>query len=281
MNRHRAENNSFCSLNVFKNHKTVRKFFIKQIRPINQFRGMCSGQQMKRILFLRSGTDDSYEQASRDLGYKSYTINPIQKEFINLDNLAEKMTTMDFDAIVFTSQTSLEALVLVRSQELPVNLPVYVVGKATAQCARNLGFKNVIGENSGSSKNLASVILSENKTRTRFLFPGASKLIGGLKEPLETAGHELEILPVYQTTSRGQNDLQSEMNKIDSVDVAVYFSPSGVESIHHLILDRWPNIRTIAIGQSTAKSLPADKCEIAPSPDLEGNFLSMKNQVET
>jgi len=231
---------------------------------------MCSGHQAKRILFLRSGTDDSYEKASRDLGFESHTINPIQKEFINIDKLAKVMAALEFDALVFTSQTSVEALARMNPQELPLTLPVYVVGKATAQCARNLGFKNVIGEKSGSSKNLATVILSENKTQSRFLFPGASKLIGGLKEPLETAGHHLEIIPVYQTTSRAQNDLQDEINQIDLVDVAVYFSPSGVDSIHHLISNRWPNIRTIAIGQSTAKSLPADKCEIAPSPDLEG-----------
>lgn len=231
---------------------------------------MCSGHQVKRILYLRSGTDDSYEKATRDLGFKSYTINPIQKEFINLDKLAKTLATLEFDAIVFTSQTSVEALTLIEPQELPLTLPVYVVGKATAQCARNLGFKNILGENSGSSKNLANVILSENKSQSRFLFPGASKLIGGLKESLETAGHHLEIFPVYQTTSRAQNELQDEINQIDLVDVAVYFSPSGVDSIHHLISNRWPNIRIIAIGQSTAKSLLADKCEIAPSPDLEG-----------
>ena len=242
---------------------------------------MCTGHQVKRILFLRSGTDDLYEKASRELGFTSYTINPIQKQFINLDKLTEKLTTLDFDALVFTSQTSVEALSLISSQQLPLNLTVYVVGRATGQSARKLGFKNILGENSGSSKNLANVILSENKTLTRFLFPGASKLIGGLKEPLETAGHQLEILPVYQTTSRSQNELQAEICQIDMVDVAVYFSPSGVESIHNLILDRWPNIRTIAIGQSTAKSLPADKCEIAPSPDLEGNFCLYKNQIET
>ena len=233
---------------------------------------MCSGHQVKRILFLRSGTDDSYENASRDLGFKSHTINPIQKEFINLEKLATKMASMEFDALVFTSQTSVEALAHIKPQELPLTLPVYVVGKATAQCARNLGFKNILGEKSGSSKNLAAVILSENKTQSRFLFPGASKLIGGLKEPLEAAGHHLEIIPVYQTTSRAQNELQDEINQIDIADVAVYFSPSGVDSIHHIISNRWPNIRTIAIGQSTAKSLPADKCEIAPSPDLEGIF---------
>jgi len=231
---------------------------------------MCSGHQTKRILFLRSGIDDSYEKASRDLGFKSYTINPIQKEFINLDKLAEKISNFDFDALILTSQTSAEALALISPQELPITIPVYVVGKATAQYARKIGFKNILGEDSGSSKNLASVILSGSKAQTRFLFPGASKLIGGLKKPLETAGHLLEILPVYMTTSRAQNELQNEITNIDFVDVAIYFSPSGVEAIDHLISDRWPNIRTIAIGQSTAKSLPADKCEIAPSPDLEG-----------
>lgn len=233
---------------------------------------MCSGHKSKRILFLRSGTDNSYEKASADLGFRSYTINPIQKEFINLDKLNEIISKADFDAFIFTSQTSVEALTYLSGQVLPLTIPVFVVGKATAKSAQNLGFVNIHGENSGSSKNLANEILAEFKSPSRFLFPGASKLIGGLKEPLEAAGHHLELLPVYKTTSRGSDDLQNELDKIDHADVAVYFSPSGVESIHHLISERWPNIHSIAIGQSTAKNscLLADKCDIAPSPDLEG-----------
>lgn len=254
-----------------KTTKPSSKIFHQTNSTNQQFRRMCSGHHVKRVLFLRSGTDDSYEKASRDRGFKPYTINPIQKEFINLDQLTERITTLEYDALVLTSQTSVEALTLIDSRALPLSLPVFVVGQATARCARNLGFKYIFGENSGSSKNLANVIQSENKKQSRFFFPGARKLTGGLKESLETAGHHLDIMPVYETRSRAKNDLRVEINNIDThVDVAVYFSPSGVESIHHLIMNRWPNIRTVAIGQSTAKSLPVDKCVVAPTPDLEG-----------
>lgn len=225
---------------------------------------MCA--QTKRILFLRSGTSNVYEEASAQLGYQTYTINPIQKKFINLEKLADKLSCGGFDGLIFSSQTSVEAFRSI--PDIDFKLPVYAVGKATAQSARNLGFKCIIGEDSGSSTNLANVILTRCTSPNRLLFPGADKLIGGLKEPLENAGHYLEILPVYKTTSRVTIDLQNELEDISHVDVAVYFSPSGVESIHGLISDRWPNIRSIAIGQSTAKLL-AD-CIISPSPDVEG-----------
>jgi len=231
---------------------------------------MC-GYHAKRILFLRSGTDDSYEDAANKLGYQTYTINPIEKKFINIDKLADRITSQHFDGFVFTSKTSIDALNCIPNLNLDsnlLNMPVYTVGKATAQCARTFGFKFVHGEEAGSSKNLTNVILEKCKCPSRLLFPGATKLIGGLKEPLEAAGYSLDVLPVYSTTSRDSNELKIELEKIDRIDVAVYFSPSGVESIQSLISDRWPAICSIAIGQSTAKML-AD-CIISPSPDVKG-----------
>lgn len=267
-----AENNtpsvrSKCLQNPFsKNFSSNQMINLK-----TQFRRMMCGHQAKRILFLRSGTDDSYERAANEIGYQSYTINPIEKKFINIDKLADKITSRGFDGFVFTSKASIEALSCIPDLNLDSTLwdiPVYTVGKATAQCARTLGFKFVHGEEAGSSKNLSNVILEQCKP-SRLLFPGASKLIGGLIEPLEAVGYQIEVLPVYSTTARDPIQLKIELEKLENqIDVVVYFSPSGVDSIQSLISDRWPAICSIAIGQSTAKML-AD-CIISPSPDVKG-----------
>jgi len=231
---------------------------------------------MTHVLFLRSGKDDSYEKLASDAGFKCFSFSPIEFVFTveSLQvQLAEHLTR--YSGIVFTSPRAIQAFssVLNETGFSPANYskPVFVVGKATGKAARNLGFSQILGENSGDATRLAPVIAEYPFTTTRaeLLFPGATKLIGGLEKLLIPHNIALHIIPVYKTLARTENDLRGEIDSInEEIDVVVYFSPSGIDSVHSLVSERWPNIQTIAIGNTTGSCLT--NSYIAKSPNPEG-----------
>lgn len=154
---------------------------------------------------------------------------------------------------------------------LPDDYKIFVVGKATGEAARNAGFKNILGENSGDAVRLAPIIsdaFQENKSKIKLLFPGAATKIGGLAEKISPI--IVVDLPVYETLSRSEEEIKSELENIDHFDFVVYFSPSGVTAAKKSILLHSPNARVIAIGPTTAKSL--EKPLISVTPDVEGEF---------
>lgn len=232
------------------------------------------------VLFFRSGTDSSYDDAALKIGYVPYTISPITKSFLNIPELTNMLLGQSYDGIIFTSQTAVEAVeIAVTDCALPestLHLPVFVVGKATAKRAKEFGFISVVGEASGSANKLYDIILEYfsqfgvERESMKLLFPGAAKLIGDLGPRLNSIGLKVDILPVYSTSSRNNDcpGFRRELEAIEALKTVVFFSPSGVKSVLDLIINKWPKVRFIAIGPTTAKSLSS--CYIAESPTVEG-----------
>jgi len=151
------------------------------------------------------------------------------------------------------------------------SIPVFVVGKATGAAARDVGFNNIHGENSGDAVRLAPIITEFYKnalSKTRLLFPGAKTKIGGLAEKI----HPIEVvdIPVYETTSRSPAELKSELSDIPVVDFVVFFSPSGVNAALDVVKLHSPNSKCVAIGPTTAKYLEGPI--VSKTPDVTGVF---------
>ena len=152
---------------------------------------------------------------------------------------------------------------------VPDDYKIFVVGKATGEAARNAGFKNVIGENSGDAVRLAPIIsdsFSTEKSEIRLLFPGAATKIGGLAKKILPIS--VIDIPVYETLSRPVEEISSELADLKPFDFVVFFSPSGVKAAFETISRHSPGAKVIAIGPTTAKSLEAPL--VSATPDVEG-----------
>ena len=223
---------------------------------------------MRKVLLLRSGTDGTYDDLAT--GWSSVSVSPIEKKLINIDQLRLELAN-NYDGIILTSRTAVQAL---NNANVKVNekWPVFVVGGATGRAARELGLVDIVGESSGDAVRLAPQIIAYfDQTRSiRLLHPGATKMIGGLHEKLQPANIESIHLPVYETTSRQEDELSGDLAKLKEIDACVYFSPSGVKAARHLVKTKWPNAREIAIGNTTAASL--DDSLVAKDPNAKGNL---------
>ena len=158
---------------------------------------------MKTVLLLRSGADGDYTFE----GWTAYSISPIQKSLINLDLLETKLKSDTYAGIILTSRTAVEA---VKAKRTEIDVPIFVVGEATGRAVRSfLNHGAIVGENSGDAVRLAPQIIEYFQTQkdVRLLHPGASKMIGGLSEKLADSGIVSNHLPVYETTSRPEEQL--------------------------------------------------------------------------
>ena len=222
---------------------------------------------MKTVLLLRSGADGDYTFE----GWTAYSISPIQKSLINLDLLEIELNNDTYAGIILTSRTAVEA---VKAMRTDIVVPIFVVGEATGRVVRSsINHGVIVGEKSGDAVRLAPQIIDhfQNRKDVRLLHPGASKMIGGLSEKLADSGIISNHLPVYETTSRPEEQLSQDLDNLTKIDAVVFFSPSGVKSAQHLVRQRWPSASEIAIGISTAKSL--DNCLICKDPNAKGNIF--------
>ena len=220
---------------------------------------------MKNVLLLRSGSDGDYQTELEKVGWSSCSISPIQKRLINSAQLASAFEK-NFDGLILTSRTAVEAVHQVRTS---ISWPIFVVGEATGRAVRkSLDHKEIIGEDSGDAVRLAPQIVSFFERPANLLHPGATKMIGGLKEKLAESSIVSNHIPVYETTSRDSQDLLDALSNVGHIDAVVYFSPSGVNSARSLVFQRWPEAKEIAIGISTAKVL--DNCLVCEHPNARG-----------
>lgn len=223
---------------------------------------------MKNVLLLRSGSDGDYQTELDKVGWSSRSISPIQKQLINSSQLAKALDE-SFDGLILTSRTAVEAVQQVRTE---VTWPIFVVGEATGRAVRKLlEHQEIIGEDSGDAVRLAPQIIEFFDRPANLLHPGATRMIGGLKEKLAESSIVSNHIPVYETTSRDSQDLVKALSNVEHIDAVVYFSPSGVNSARSLVSQRWPKAQEIAIGISTAKAL--DNCLVCQHPNARGESV--------
>ena len=223
-------------------------------------------------------TMEEYEKKLTKLGCKVFFICPLQFDFLNIDKLKDKFLEHEtFSGLVLTSPRSVDACKKAFSSidnEIILKIwreekTCYTVGPSTAQKATQdlIWSPSLIrgGHQCGSSESLASYICEEYKkehTTARqkiLLYP-----CGNLKRETLTKGFEkddlvrFETVTCYKTSSNEglEDDIKLLSNEINSLDMVVFFSPSGVKSswsILHKYFVKPP--KCIAIGPTTMESL--------------------------
>lgn len=224
---------------------------------------------MKKVVLFKSESED-YQKAFGDSNYETVFVEPLQFENINAGQITEKLLQKDYDGLILTSPRAVEALAKCWDPSKFViwnTKKVYTVGQASSRnILASLGLE-ALGETSGNAENLAKIIVEENLTSSKFLFPCGNLRSETLPISLSEAGISVDAVTVYETKENTnlKNDL-IELDKGHEPCCLVFFSPSGCEYVHRELQtfsNRFGQLPRFAIGNSTAHKIENLGLEIA------------------
>lgn len=166
----------------------------------------------------------------------------------------------DFEALICTSKNALKAL---EKAKIPLEFKgdIYAVGEKTAQEAKRLGFKKI----KIPSKAYGAVLFEEFKDellKKNCLYLRGESVSYDIKKALQKEGASVEERVVYKSVFVG-----SKM-KLEQPGIFIFTSPLGVENFLHSFNFHQKD-KFIALGESTAKKLPAKNLFISKRQSIE------------
>ena len=174
----------------------------------------------------------------------------------------KELSLESFDAIVFTSKNSVEAIDRLSQQWK--GLESFAIGEATASCIEQKGGKLVYTSKSAYGDAFAHNLLSLLQTK-KVYFPRAKEILSSLPEILSNGHIELFQEVLYET--RCLSYLKEEAPKLHST--LIFTSPSTVACFFKNF-DWHESYKAIAIGHKTASSFPLHvSCQIAKKQTIE------------
>ncbi|VAW13909.1 Uroporphyrinogen-III synthase [hydrothermal vent metagenome] len=143
---------------------------------------------------------------------------------------------LDFDppgknisAIAVTSANALNALEQKGILDELRQIPLFAVGRKTAQKAKSLGFENVEAAG-GNLVSLADLIMSRNITGGEIFYPAARHLSGDLAAMLGEHDIAVKTITAYQMEPLDKlNDHQRTMLGGDSIGAGLFYSRRSAE----------------------------------------------------
>ncbi|XP_075981002.1 uroporphyrinogen-III synthase-like [Anticarsia gemmatalis] len=241
---------------------------------------------MKKVVLFKSVSED-YEKAFLDVNYQALFVEPLQFEFINKEDLSQKLLQSDYTGLILTSPRAIEAVskcwdparfVLWNTKR------IYTVGEVSSHKIKLLLGLEALGATSGNGENLANIITKENPSNSKFLFPCGNLRTETLPNIVKTSGMTVDALTVYETKENEnlRTDLM-ELNDSATPCCMVFFSPSGCEYIHRQLQTFSNNLKELphfAIGNSTAykiENLGVEVAGIAARPKADSVVESVQN----
>ena len=261
-------------------------------RAMELFRSIETPRRTVILLKTKSTPSDPYEAEFEQRGVTPLFVPVLTHAMVNSDELVQKLNRVaDFSGLIVTSQRSVEAVadavksLSTQQVEALLDTPVYTVGPATCQAITNVGFRHVLGSESGNGDALASYILDRRGEETRPLF----FIVGDKRRDIITkrmaaTQTPLEELVVYETVTADSfaGEFEAAVATAgSSLEWLVFFSPAGAEvALDHL--RRTSNQTKIAtIGPTTqeylVKQWQLEPAVVAPKPEpksLVGSLLS-------
>jgi uroporphyrinogen-III synthase len=198
-------------------------------------------------------TPDPYRKVLEEGGYRVDVVPVLRFEFVRGPALREVLERVDtFGGLIVTSPRAVEALgrheVLIGPW---TSRTLYAVGPETARRARELGFSPQ-GEEAGSADELADMIIDDPPLKP-LLFLSGNRRRDTLPDRLHAAELSFEELVVYETYVR--DALVWPYDEHCRPNWIVFFSPSGIDAAEGNPLFAGSDIRTAAIGSTTAAAL--------------------------
>lgn len=176
-------------------------------------------------------------------------------------------------ALAFTSANGLRAFTQLCPDR---SLQVFAVGAATAQAAREAGFKRVLSADGDVAALADGIAARRGEIVGAVLHPGAAELAGDLAGALERARVEVRALTLYDTAPRRLKPDQLE--RLPQVDVALVHSAKAAKALAAVLKSHpQPHLRVLGLSKAVIKPLARTKVSnktFAPFP-LEAALLNL------
>lgn len=168
----------------------------------------------------------------------------------------------EFDALVLTSKTAIEAL-KINSIIPSKKIEVYCIGSGCAATACEFGFKNVFEANSHHGNDFAREIAPKLNGK-KILFLRALETASNVGGILRENGARLNVIIAYENYPlRLENPPEIEVNS-----VVIFTAPSSVKNF--LANFSWrDDLKAVCIGETTAKAIDFTKPFISRIQSVE------------
>ena len=176
-------------------------------------------------------------------------------------------------ALAFTSANGLRAFAQACADR---SLQVFAVGAATAQAAREVGFRRVLSADGDVAALADGIAARRNEIGGAVLHPGAAELAGDLAGALARAGVEVRALTLYDTapTALGPDQVAG----LGEVDVALVHSAKGAQALAAVLaVHPQPRLKVLGLSKAVLAPLagvPLAGLTSAPFP-LEAALLNL------
>ena len=249
------------------------------------------------------GKEDSYVKAlSQNFGLNVTPISVLKFVFQNEDLLLEQLRDPgNFDGLILTSPRSVEAVTAAVNALSDDSATLkawrdgkvcYVVGDASYEKVKSgLNWSDIRGQETGNAKNLSALIIDDFGGKTaRFLFPCGNLKRDVLPENLARAGIELKMVECYRTEEADdlKSSIESFREEFGSLELAAFFSPSGVKFSWPILSSVFPEFETwcqfLSIGPVTTQVLESRGCRkifTAAHPNVDGLVAAVRAALQS
>jgi len=176
-------------------------------------------------------------------------------------------------ALAFTSANGVRAFADVSGER---SLKVFAVGAATAQAARQAGFKSVLSADGDVEALAEGIAVRRSELRGAVLHPGAAEPAGDLAGALEKHGVEARRLVLYETAPV---DLAAiDAATLAKSDAVLLHSPRAAQVLAKLLKAHpAPQMRALGLSKAVVKPLARTRlaAKVFPPFPLEGALLNL------
>lgn len=176
-------------------------------------------------------------------------------------------------ALAFTSANGVRAFADASGER---SLKVFAVGAATAQAARQAGFKSVLSADGDVEALAEGIAVRRGELRGAVLHPGAAEPAGDLAGSLQKLGVEARRLILYETAPVTLADAEAEF--AIRCDAVLLHSPRAAEVMAKVLKAHpAPKLRALGLSKAVVKPLARIKlgAKAFPPFPLEAALLNL------
>lgn len=160
-------------------------------------------------------------------------------------------------------------------------LKVFAVGAATAQAARQAGFRSVLSSEGDVTALARGIVARRSELKGTVLHAGAAELAGDLTGELMQAGVEARRLILYE--SRPVTLVETQLKSVLRADAVLLHSPRAARVLAQILRKTpAPNLRALGLSPAVLKPLARIKlaAKTAPPFPLEAALLQLIDRVD-
>jgi uroporphyrinogen-III synthase len=229
---------------------------------------MASRRQRIWITRAQPGADVTADRV-RALGHEA-VVAPLLAVRV-LPDVAVDLTGVA--ALAFTSANGVRAFADASGER---SLKVFAVGAATAQAARQAGFRSVLSADGDVDALAEGIAVRRGELRGAVLHPGAAEPAGDLAGALEKHGVEARRLVLYETAPVALGDAQAEL--LGRSDAVLLHSPRAAQVLAKVLKAHpAPALRALGLSRAVVKPLARTKLAAKAYPPfpLEAALLNL------